>query len=151
MEGKIFMCPNEIHQKILSVMKRWQKIEDISVASTGRIMEQTENPMIHLVMEIIQRDSLMHHLVQQMVIDSLEREAISLSPDELNLVWDGIEKHIEIEKQTIEMGESVLQAMRGKKMVIQEYLVKYLLTDEEKHNLMLEDLEEVKKGMYPYG
>jgi len=128
-------------------MKQWQKVEDTAVASTGWIMEQSDNPIIHLLMEIIQRDSLMHHLVQQMVIDSLENETISLNPDELQRVWDGIEKHIEIEKQTIVMGEEVLQAMRGKKMAIQEYLIKYLLADEEKHNLMLEDLEQVKQGM----
>ncbi|HOE11478.1 MAG TPA: hypothetical protein PLQ35_08915 [bacterium] len=129
------------------MMKQWQKVEDTAVASTGWIMEQSDNPIIHLLMEIIQRDSLMHHLVQQMVIDSLENETISLNPDELQRVWDGIEKHIEIEKQTIVMGEEVLQAMRGKKMAIQEYLIKYLLADEEKHNLMLEDLEQVKQGM----
>ncbi len=141
------MCPQELHRKIRSVMKQWQKVEDTAVASTGWIMEQSDNPIIHLLMEIIQRDSLMHHLVQQMVIDSLENETISLNPDELQRVWDGIEKHIEIEKQTIVMGEEVLQAMRGKKMAIQEYLIKYLLADEEKHNLMLEDLEQVKQGM----
>jgi Fe-S cluster biosynthesis and repair protein YggX len=132
-------------------MKQWQKVEDTAVASTGRIMEQSDNPIIHLLMEIIQRDSLMHHLVQQMVIDSLDNETISLNPDALQRVWDGIEKHIEIEKQTIVMGEEVLQVMQGKKMAIQEYLVKYLLADEEKHNLLLEDLEQVKQGMSPCG
>ncbi len=145
------MCPQELHRKIRSVMKQWQKVEDTAVASTGRIMEQSDNPIIHLLMEIIQRDSLMHHLVQQMVIDSLDNETISLNPDALQRVWDGIEKHIEIEKQTIVMGEEVLQVMQGKKMAIQEYLVKYLLADEEKHNLLLEDLEQVKQGMSPCG
>ena len=145
------MCPQELHRKIRSVMKQWQKVEDTAVASTGRIMEQSDNPIIHLLMEIIQRDSLMHHLVQQMVIDSLDNETISLNPDALQRVWDGIEKHIEIEKQTIVMGEEVLQVMQGKKMAIPEYLVKYLLADEEKHNLLLEDLEQVKQGMSPCG
>jgi len=145
------MCPQELHRKIRSVMKQWQKVEDTAVASTGRIMEQSDNPIIHLLMEIIQRDSLMHHLVQQMVIDSLDNETISLNPDALQRVWDGIEKHIEIEKQTIVMGEEVLQVMQGKKMAIQEYLLKYLLADEEKHNLLLEDLEQVKQGMSPCG
>jgi len=36
-------------------------------------------------------------------------------------------------------------------MVVQEYLLQYLLTDENKHNKILDDLETIKKGMYPYG
>jgi len=36
-------------------------------------------------------------------------------------------------------------------MVIQEYLLNYLLMDEEKHDRMLETLEKIKSGMYPYG
>jgi hypothetical protein len=30
-------------------------------------------------------------------------------------------------------------------------LVGYLLTDEKKHDALLEELEKIKKGMYPYG
>jgi len=36
-------------------------------------------------------------------------------------------------------------------MVVQEYLIDYLLADEEKHNQVLENLSTIKKGMYPYG
>ena len=42
-------------------------------------------------------------------------------------------------------------ALKGKKMVVQEYLLRYLLEDENKHNHMLDLLAIIKKGMYPYG
>ena len=35
-------------------------------------------------------------------------------------------------------------------MLVQEYLINYLLMDEEKHNKVLEHLDSIKKGMYPY-
>ena len=62
-----------------------------------------------------------------------------------------IEHHILLEKKTVELAEEALQALKGKKMVVQEYLLHYLLEDENKHNHILEQLEVIKKGMYPYG
>ena len=62
-----------------------------------------------------------------------------------------VEKHIELEKQTVKFAAEAIDALKGKKMVVQEYLLNYLLTDEQKHNTVLEDLEKIKKGMYPYG
>ena len=44
-----------------------------------------------------------------------------------------------------------LEAIGKKNMVVQEYLLHYLLADEQKHDHLLESLEKIKKGMYPYG
>lgn len=144
------MKTKELQEKIVENMKQWQRVEDASVASTGRAIEKSRNPLIRMVMEIIQRDSLMHYRVQQLVADSLERETISLSTDELAEVWDIIESHIKIEKKTIELGQQALDALKGKKMIVQEYLLNYLMNDEKKHDALLADLESIKKGMYPY-
>ena len=66
-----------VQDALVANMQEWRKIENQSVASTGRVMEQTENPIVRLVMEIIQRDSQMHHRVQEWIADSL---TIRLSP-----------------------------------------------------------------------
>ncbi len=147
------MSSKEVQDAIVDTMERWQRVEDASVASTGRVIEKTKNPLIRLVMEIIQRDSQMHHRVQGMIADSLSipTRAIKLTPDELGEVWDIIEKHIEIEQRTIELAKEALGAIQGKQLLVQEYLLNYLLIDEEKHNAILEKLNLVKKGMYPYG
>jgi hypothetical protein len=60
-----------------------------------------------------------------------------------------IEAHIELERKTLEMAGRSLEALKGKKMVIQEYLLQYLQEDEEKHNNLLRRLEMIKKGMTP--
>ena len=145
------MSTKETQEKIISNMHRWQKIENASVASTGDVINKTDNPIIRMVMEIIQRDSQMHFRIQEMIADSLESKTISLSPDELSNVWDLIEKHIKLEEKTIELANEAKDALKGKKMVVQEYLLDYLLIDEQKHNKILETLETIKKGMYPYG
>ena len=145
------MSTKEIQEQIVANMKEWKKIENASVASTGKVIEKTENPIVRLVMEIIQRDSEMHYRIQELIIDTLEKSTISLTPEELGDVWDLIEKHIDLEKKTVELAKNSLEALRGRKMVIQEYLLDYLRIDEEKHNAILETLSTIKKGMYPYG
>jgi hypothetical protein len=147
-EGKK-MSTKELQQEIISNMRRWQKIEDASLASTGLIIEKTNNPIVRLVMEIIQRDSQMHYRVQEWIADSLEFKTVSLNSDELGKVWEMIERHIDLEKRALEMAKQSLGALKGKKMVVQEYLLEYLAEDEEKHNSLLRHLEIIKRGMPP--
>ena len=145
------MSTKEIQEKLVENMKRWQKIEDASMASTGRIMEQTENPLIHLVMEVIQIDSQVHHRVQDFIASTFERAPVSITPEEISQVWEAVEQHIAIEKKMVGFVEETLSAIKGKKMVVAEYLLNYLRDDERKHDNLLAALEKVKAGMYPYG
>jgi hypothetical protein len=146
-EGEMII--KELQKELADSMRRWQKIENSAIVSTGFVMEKTENPIIRLVMEIIQRDSQMHYLVQQWIADSVESKTVSLTPDELNKVWGLIERHTEIEKAMVGIVQEVLNSLKGKKMYIQEYLLKYLQEDEIKHTSLLNALEGLKKGMLP--
>jgi hypothetical protein len=145
------MSTKEIQQQIVANMKKWQKIEDATVATTGMIIEKTDNPVVHLIMEIIQRDSQMHYRLQEWIADSLETKTVTLAYEELDKIWSLIERHIELEKKTVAMAHQSLEAIKGKKMVIQEYFLNYLAEDEKKHNNLLAHLEGLKKGMRATG
>ncbi len=144
------MSMKELQEDLVKKMKQWQKIEDSSVTSTGKIIEQTDNKLIRAVAEIIQADSKMHYRIQDLIAATLEREQINLTPDDMASVWTAIEEHIKIEKKMVEYVSKTLDEIKGKKMLVQEYLLNYLKTDEEKHDKLLEDLEKIKGGMYPY-
>ena len=146
------MSLKEAQEKIVQNMERWKKIEDASVASTGKIIEKTENPIVRLVMEIIQRDSQMHHRVQELIADSLTTKTLTLTPEELGDVWEMIEQHVKLENATTKLAKESLEAIgKVKGMAVQAYLLSYLLKDEEKHEAILSDLAKIKSGMYPYG
>ncbi|HUJ89121.1 MAG TPA: hypothetical protein VLX12_02920, partial [Syntrophorhabdales bacterium] len=100
-------------------------------------------------MEIIQRDSQMHYTVEKWVAESLQDTAISLAPEELRKVWAMIERHIELEQRMIDTVKKLLPSLKGKRMVVQEYLLNYLLEDETKHANLLRRLEGIKHGMLP--
>ena len=69
------MSTKEMQERLVENMKKLQAIEDMSVASTGRIIGETQNPLIRLIMEIIQRDSHMHRRVQEFIAGTLEQQA----------------------------------------------------------------------------
>jgi hypothetical protein len=133
--------------ELRTTLKRWQEIEDASVAHTTALMERTKNPLIRLVMEIIRQDSVMHKRVQQVILDSLEQQAFTLTPEELADIWDMIEKHAELEKETITLAE---KARRNCRLFVQRHLLTYLIEDEQKHDRLMAQLEDFKRGIYPY-
>lgn len=139
--------PERVDEMVES-LKKWQSIERKAMEQTAEIMETTSNPVIRMVMEIIRQDSMMHHRVQQFMIDSLTREAVSLSPEEINEIWTKIEEHDEMEKDVINMAKELKEKAWSP---VHKQLLDYLLTDESKHDRLLEQLGELKKGMYPYG
>jgi len=142
------MSTKEKQEKLVEILKAWQHIENRSVSQTAEIIDRTRNPVIRLVMEIIQRDSAFHHRVQQFIIDSLETQSISLSVDDLEQVWGAIEAHIESERKTGELVTAARTALAGTRSVVQQYLLTYLANDESKHDLLLENLGLIKRGMY---
>jgi hypothetical protein len=133
--------------ELTSTLTRWQEIESESIAQTTGIMEKTKNPLIRLVMEIIRQDSAMHRRVQQAILDSIEKEAFSLTPEELGEVWEMIEKHAEMEKETIMLAQ---KALRNCRLFVQRHLLTYLIEDEQKHDRLLTQLEDFKRKIYPY-
>ena len=134
-------------EELKATLGRWQEIEDASVAHTTKMIERTKNPLIKLVMEIIRQDSVMHKRVQQVILDSLEQQAFTLSPEELAEIWDMIEKHAELEKETIGLAE---KARRNCRLFVQRHLLTYLIEDEQKHDRLMAQLEDFKRGIYPY-
>jgi hypothetical protein len=133
--------------ELVAVLRRWQKIEDGSVAACSGIIDKTENPLIRLLMEIIRQDSVMHKKVQQVMIDSLEKQAISLTPEELAGIWESIEQHAEMEKETLILAE---KARGNCRLFVLRHLLTYLIEDEQKHDRLLGQLEDFKRGIYPY-
>lgn len=138
----------EAIENLIKILKKWQTVEDDSIKNTTEIIKKSDNPLVHLVMEIIRQDSVMHRRVQQLIVDHFEKKPITLNPDELADFWGMVEEHDEIEKKTIKMAEEALEQQTSP---FAKYLLEYLLTDEKKHDKLLEEMEKIKLGMYPYG
>lgn len=96
-------------------------------------------------MEIIRNDSVQHHRVQQFLIDSITTQAVTLTPEELAEIWTDIEAHDETEKKVIGLAKECLAESRS---LVHKALLNYLLRDEEKHDVILTELETFKKKIH---
>lgn len=135
-------------EKLVGALRQWQTIERKAIDSCANIMEKTDNALIRQMMEIIRNDSVQHHRVQQFIIDSLTKEQVRLTPEELGEIWDEITAHDEVERETIELAKELRKECR---FFVQKALLDYLIIDEEKHDTLLQSLEDFKKNLYPYG
>ena len=135
--------PEKIAQ-FVETLRTWQGLERHALEVTSSVIQDTDNAVIREVMEIIRNDSLQHHRVQQFIIDSFTKEAVSLTPEELGKIWTAIEEHDKVEKKTIELAKELREQLA---FPVQRMLLDYLLADEEKHDKLLEHLNEVKRGM----
>jgi len=135
------MSTRELQQQLIANLREWQKLENAQITLTGSVLEETSNPVVAVVMEIIQRDSQMHHRVQQLIIDSLESEVVGMEASDVALIKDQLHAHLEMEKETVRLAQRSLEALAGKDLVVQEFLMEFLRRDEEKHRDLLTALE----------
>lgn len=97
-------------ENFIKVLREWQGIERESMNTTAEIMEDTPNPLIRMIMEIIRHDSLMHHRVQQFLIDSVTTQNITLQREDVAEIWDRIEAHDATERKNHRTGEAAARA-----------------------------------------
>jgi hypothetical protein len=131
-------------KNMVEVLRRWQGLERKAMDDTATIIEETKNPLVRMIMSIIRHDSLMHHRVQQFLIDSVTEQDVPVSREDVANIWDKIEEHDRLEKQTIKLATTLRDEAWSP---VHKQLLQYLLEDEKKHDSLLSQLEEVKKGM----
>lgn len=135
--------PVEQSEQFLKIIRDWQKLEDITIAFSSELMKKTKNRLIRMTMEMIKNDSEKHKAMQQMLIDSLTKEAFHINPDELAMLSDGLNKHMAAEAKSLELAD---EALRNSEMFITRYVLSYLIADETKHHNLLGKLNELKRA-----
>lgn len=129
---------------MVKVLRQWQEVERHAMSATSEISEKSESSLIRLIMDIIRHDSHMHHRVQQFLIDSVTKESTVVTRDDVVEIWESIEQHDEVEKQTIKLAEKLKSEAWSP---VHKLLLEYLLRSESLHDSLLEQLGEFKADM----
>jgi len=132
--------------RAIALLRSWQALEREAINTTAEIMEKTDNLLIRQMMEIIRNDSVQHHRVQQFLIDSMTKQAITLAPEDLGEIWSQLEAHDKVERKTIELAKELKDEIPDP---VTKVILEYLITDEEKHDKLLEHLD-VGRGRHPF-
>jgi hypothetical protein len=140
----------EQRHKIISIITDWESIERESSESIEKVKARGSNPLVRLVMDILANDARLHRRVQEFLLNSLEREPLTLSPDEVGDVIELIRDHARRKAQTVERVQNILGKTEDRSLGIQKFLLESLLVDEKKHEKLLERIKDVMQGPYPY-
>ena len=97
-----------------------------SKRSTASAIARTRNPLVELVMEIVRQDCEMHRRVQQVLVDSLERQALALTTEERHEIWELIDARAEMERYTAELGNRMRENCR---LFVRTHLLAHLAGD----------------------
>ncbi len=126
------------------VLRNWQALERKAMDDAAAIIEETDSDLVRMIMSIIRHDSLMHHRVQQFLLESITEADVPVSREDLAGIWEKIEEHDRLEKKTIAMAEELRDEAWAP---LHKHLLTYLLEDEKKHDGLLDQLREVRVGM----
>ena len=128
-------------QKLVEILRSWRTTETYTVKGCEKITAKTGNPIVKTIINAIRSDSEKHRAILQLILDSMTKRAISLTPDEIAELSSSINRHISLEEKTIEYAEKAIR--RSTDQVVKQ-LLKYILEDEKKHKMMLKQLNELK-------
>ncbi len=134
----------ESSRQFLSIIRRWDKLEDTTLRSADALIKKSANPLIKTIMEVIKQDSQKHKIVLKAILTSLTEEAAHISPDELSALAGLLNKHVEIEATSVHYAA---EALSSSKLFYTNYLLSSLLEDENKHHRMITQLlDELKRA-----
>ena len=126
------------------VLKNWQKLELKAMDDAAAIIEETDSALVSMIMSIIRHDSLLHHIVQQFLLETITEADVPVTREDIADIWERIEQHDRLEKKTIAIAEELRDEAWSP---VHKQLLSYLLEDEKKHDRLLEQLREVRSGM----
>ncbi len=133
----------EVSNKLLKVLKEWQGLEDETIAHAEATLKKSKNKLVKMTMEMIRNDSKKHKVMQQTLIDSMTKQSLTLTPEDLASLSDGLNKHLAAEAKTLELAD---EALHNSELFVTRYILSYLIADEQKHHALLSKLNELKRA-----
>ena len=135
--------PAELSKQFLDIIKEWQRLEDDTIRYSEELMKKTNNKLVKMTMEMIKHDSQKHKAMQQMLIDSITKEPFILTPEDLNSLGNGLNRHMTAEAKSLELAD---EAFQNSELFVTKYVLSYLIADEQKHHSLLSKLDELKRA-----
>jgi rubrerythrin len=137
------MAIPENRKKFEELIKKWIVIEEETIDSANDLINQSKNPVVKTIIDLVKLDSEKHRHILETIRLSLDH-TVSFSTDDLKIVDSFVDKHVAMEKTAVETAE---QALEMSSLPIPRFLLEHLLADEKKHDAYIDELNELKAYM----
>lgn len=133
--------------QFMSDLFEWLTVESDTVMKCAEIQEETDNPFVQLVAEIIRGSSKTHIRILNLIHECLVKKAVSLRPEELGQMVELVQGYLENETRST---DTVQQVISSSRIFVIKQLLAYMLEDRSRNLKLLDQLEDFKKNLYPY-
>lgn len=129
-------------ENIVNNVVDWQAIEARNIEYSNKEIPKAKNPLIKTMLQALRLEAEKRSLLQQMVVNSINKEAVHLSPDELESLSGHLNRHIEAEEKALSLAK---EAFENSELTIPRYLLSYLIADLKKQNGLLKRFDDELK------
>ena len=125
-------------EAIIGKIEDWRSVEDRNIEYATTAISKTKNPLTRTMLQAMKLEAEKRRLIQQMILDSMEKEAVNLSPDELGELSGHLNRHMETEEEAALLGK---EAFEKSELAVPRYLLSYLIDDLQRHNGLLRQFD----------
>jgi hypothetical protein len=129
-------------EDILDKIVDLQSIETENMDQTSKAIPNAKNPLIKTMLQALKLEAEKSRVLQQMIVDSMKKEAVHLSPDELQNLSGHLNRHIKVEEKALTIAK---EAFEKSELAIPRYLLSYLIGDLKKQNALLRHFDDELK------
>jgi hypothetical protein len=132
---------------LLEVMADWQDTETGTILYAKDEIPKAKNPLTKTMLKVIRLEAEKNSLIQQMILESVKKEAVHLSPEELAEFSGHLNKYIEAEEKVLCRAQ---YAANWHESAVPLSLLTYLVSDLKQQNCLLRQFDdELKKASIP--
>jgi len=132
---------------LLDVMVDWQDTESGTIIYAQDEIPKAKNPLTKTMLKMIRLEAEKNSLIQQMIIESVKKEAVHLSPEELETFSKHLNRYIEAEEKAVTRVEA---ATNWHEASVPLSLLSFLISDLKQQNCLLRQFDdELKNASIP--
>jgi len=132
---------------LLDLMVEWQDIETGNILYAKEELPKTKNPLTKTMLKVIRLEAEKNSHIQQMIVKSIRKEAVHLSPEELGTLSGYLNRYIEAEEKILPHAEA---AATRNESFIPLSMLKFLISDMRQENCLLRQFDdELKNASIP--
>jgi hypothetical protein len=114
---------------LIDVIADWQRVEADIVRFAKKEIPNAKNMLTKTMLQVIELKAQKRGLLQQMIIDSMKKETVNLSPDELGILSGHINRYLEAEGKKLCEAEGTTVQSRPFIARFLHFLLSYLMED----------------------
>lgn len=135
--------PAEKTDAFLDLMVNWQSLESEIIKFAEDEASGKRNALEKTMAKVIGLEAQKRCLVQQMIVESVKKEAAHLDPEEVDSLNGFINRLLENEEKELPLAEAALEKSE---LFIPRYLLSYLIADLRKGNELLRQFADELKS-----